>query len=218
MKRADRTGNDYALIAVLYPWVDRALHSCRQSVTEAVQKHNLSRILDMGCGTGTQVIRLRAAGSAAVGIDISWPMLRRVGREVRHAGFFVRGNGCLLPFPAKVFDGLIYSLSLHEKPHGKRLAMLAEGYRVLKPGGTVFVLDYACPTHGSARMFMNLLNMVECMAGRNHYKAFRDFMKRGATQALLEAAGLRILSCTFHFHGTIGLYEGRWESQHPLPF
>ncbi len=95
--------------------------------------------------------------------------------------------------------------------------MLAEGYRVLKSGGIVFVLDYVRPVHQAARIFMNLLNIVECMAGRNHYKAFRDYMKRGATEALLEAAGLRMLSCTFHFHGTIGLYEGCWESQHPLP-
>lgn len=216
MKRPDEAKDDYAIISSAYPLVDMALEGCRNGMTRAVQRRGFSRVLDVGCGTGTQVVKLRAAGLCAVGIDISPAMLRR-GRAKKSGGAssLVLGDALRLPFPDHVFDGLVFSFALHEKPHPQRLAMLAEGRRVLKPGGIVVVLDYVRPTHGRARLVARFLACIERMAGRAHYRAFKDYMQRGAAEEVLTAAGLRLLSRTLWVQGTVGLFEGRWESPPP---
>ncbi|ROQ90145.1 class I SAM-dependent methyltransferase [Desulfosoma caldarium] len=213
MKRADKAKDDYGTISRVYHLVDVVLEGCRNGMTRALQRRELSRVLDVGCGTGTQVVKLRAAGLRAVGIDISAAMLCRArARERAGTSSFVLGDALRLPFPDQAFDALVFSFALHEKPHPQRLAMLAEGRRVLNSGGLVVVLDYVRPNDRRARLAAGFLACIERMAGRVHYRAFRDYMQRGAADGVLTAAGLRLMSRTLWLQGTVGLFEGRWET------
>lgn len=213
MKKLKQARDDYAMISRGYPLVDMVLERFRHAITCVVQERGLSKILDVGCGTGSQVVKLRAAGLCAVGIDISPAMLRHTATRVPSGtSFFVLGDGRRLPFSDHAFDGLVLSFALHEKPHPQRLAVLAEGRRVLKPGGTVVVLDYVRPTQGHGRLVSLFLAGMERMAGRAHYHAFCDYFQRGATEGVLTAAGLRLLRSTLGLQGTVGLFECRWET------
>jgi demethylmenaquinone methyltransferase/2-methoxy-6-polyprenyl-1,4-benzoquinol methylase len=201
--------DDYHRISACYDWLELFLAPVRRVLTRAVMRRGLARVLDVCCGTGTQVIQLRRAGVQAFGVDLSAGMLHQAAAKAHGASFFVRGDARCLPYPSRCFDALIYSFALHEKPHEERRRMLEEGCRVLKPHGTVFVLDYAHASGLEARLAMVLIAGIERMAGKAHYQAFRDYVKRGATEALFQSQGIAMISRHLFFQGAVGFYAGR---------
>lgn len=214
MKRRDGAPDEYAWISPYYDLLEIFLKPAREAVTRAVFAWGRRRVLDVCCGTGTQVLSLRRAGIPAFGVDASAGMLRRAVRKAGPGLFFARADGRRLPFRAGSFDAVVFSFALHEKIHVERAALCREARRVLTPGGLLFVLDYARPGHGSA--FMGLAAVIEGMAGKAHFHAFRDYLQRGATQAVLAEQNFRLLSCTLFFHGTVGLSVGAPENRSPF--
>lgn len=210
MRPPESARDEYGKIATCYDRLESFLKRARQGVTRAVLIAQCRRVLDVCCGTGTQVFLLRAAGVPAFGIDLSFEMLRRAVRKAGGQAAFVRGDARRLPYPAESFDGVVISFALHEKPFPHRRIMLAESRRVLTPGGTLFLMDYVRPTHLRARLFLGAVALIERSAGWTHYRAFRDHLRRGGTDTLLAELGIQILSRTLFLHDTVGLYVGRW--------
>ena len=201
--------DDYHRISACYDWLELFLARARRVLTRAVLRQGPVRVLDVCCGTGTQVIQLRRAGVHAFGVDLSAGMLHKAALKAHDASFFVRGDARCLPYPSHCFDALIYSFALHEKPHEERRRMLEEACRVLKPHGTVFVLDYAHASGLEARLAMVLIAGIERMAGKAHYQAFRDYVRRGATEAFLQSQGIAIIFRHLFFQGAVGFYAAR---------
>jgi ubiquinone/menaquinone biosynthesis C-methylase UbiE len=101
-------------------------------------------VLDVGCGTGVFAARIRAAvpRSRVWGLDLVSAMLSQ-GRarwrsDPEHIAA-VQGDSEQLPFPAGAFDVVTCANSFHHYPHQDRA--VAEMYRVLKPGGRLFLVD-----------------------------------------------------------------------------
>jgi SAM-dependent methyltransferase len=94
------------------------------------------RLLDLGCGKGRFAAHLKDRGAEVVGLDLSAAMLARAGGIKR-----VRGSARRLPFAAASFDGVLaVEVLQHVAPRGLD-AVLAELRRVLRPGGTVAIID-----------------------------------------------------------------------------
>lgn len=93
--------------------------------------HRAGAVVDLGCGDGTRVARLREGRWSAVGID--------PGPIQPHAGLWlVRASGERLPLPDAIADAVVASHSI-EHTYAPR-QMLREMNRVLKPGGEAVVL------------------------------------------------------------------------------
>ncbi len=98
----------------------------------------------MGCGTGVFAARIAAALPRATiwGVDLVAGMLAG-GRErwqaLRDQAAPVQGDSERLPFADGAFDVVTCANSFHHYPHQDRA--VAEMYRVLKPGGRLFLLD-----------------------------------------------------------------------------
>lgn len=93
-----------------------------------------ARTLDVGCGVGQVVRRLREAGFEAVGVEVSEPSVVRA----RAAGLDCRSyDGRRLPFPDGHFAsaGALNVLEHVDEPE----AFLADLARVVEPGGRVVV-------------------------------------------------------------------------------
>jgi ubiquinone/menaquinone biosynthesis C-methylase UbiE len=110
---------------------------------EALMKRaSLKRVLDVACGTGYTVCELRKRGIETVGVDLSPGMLSVASRKAGDCGF-VLGDGTNLPFSSAAFDGAVVGLALHEVFPATREAVWLEMKRVVKPGGLLFILDFA---------------------------------------------------------------------------
>lgn len=109
-----------------------------QSVTRLMlgRKGAKPRILDAGCGTGGMLADLELAGAKPSGADTSADALSfarlKSGAELKRIDFNRR-----LPYRSESFDGIICADVLEHV--AKERFLLSEFWRILKPGGFVFI-------------------------------------------------------------------------------
>lgn len=115
-------------------------------IVEGVDLAGLS-VLDIGCGAGgIDIALVRSHGAGYVcGIDVEDTVLSHARRLIAGAGFAGR-IGCLkvapgpLPFPPETFDVVFSKDSIVHIPD--KQALMAEVFRVLKPGGLFLASDW----------------------------------------------------------------------------
>jgi demethylmenaquinone methyltransferase/2-methoxy-6-polyprenyl-1,4-benzoquinol methylase len=106
-------------------------------------------IVDVACGTGAVSVELaRTLGCRVVGVDQSPEMLAEGRRRVEAAGLGDRielrdGRAEELPFADGTFAGLTFTYLLRyvDDP----AATMRELVRVVRPGGTIAMLEFAVP-------------------------------------------------------------------------
>lgn len=101
------------------------------------------RVLEAGCGIGTDGARFAASGADYTGLDFSGRALRLARRrfELEHLdGRFLTGSVTKLPFRDDSLDLVFSHGVIHHVDDTK--AALREFQRVLSPGGTALVMVY----------------------------------------------------------------------------
>lgn len=104
------------------------------------------RVLDLACGSGDLAARIApkiAPGGEIVLADANAAMLGVAKQRPPAAARFVRCSGESLPFAGESFDRVFIGFGLRNI--ARREKALAEMRRVLRPGGAVFVLEFAPP-------------------------------------------------------------------------
>lgn len=125
-------------------WLTSALKSLRRICPEA------GRILDVASGTGDVALRLRDFYPHAhiTGIDLSAGMLSIARNKARKADVenmdFMQADCLALPFADNSFD--IVTVAYGVRNFEKLLAGYREMYRVLRPGGTICVIELSRPS------------------------------------------------------------------------
>ena len=103
--------------------------------------------LELGIGTGSN-LAVYPAGAVLHGIDVSAPALslaaRRAGRVAREVTL-VEGDAAALPFDDDSFDTVVATFVLCSV--GDVGQSLREARRVLRPGGTIRLLEHARARH-----------------------------------------------------------------------
>jgi ubiquinone/menaquinone biosynthesis C-methylase UbiE len=114
-------------------------------------------VLDIGCGTGTfaMLIKQLYPNIEVTGVDPDPKALARAQRKAKQAAVsihFDRGFADALEYPAASFDRVFSCFMFHHLPADAREKTLREVRRVLVPGGSFHLLDFAGPdahAHGS---------------------------------------------------------------------
>jgi demethylmenaquinone methyltransferase/2-methoxy-6-polyprenyl-1,4-benzoquinol methylase len=103
----------------------------------------LSTVLDVATGTGAVARRLLDRGCTVTGLDQSPQMLAVARERLGARGVFLEGRAESLPFEDGAFDALTFTYLLRyvDEPD----AVLRELVRVVRPGGTVAMLEFFVP-------------------------------------------------------------------------
>jgi ubiquinone/menaquinone biosynthesis C-methylase UbiE len=127
----------------------RKLHVADEAVEEAIRDALADRpfrsLLDLGTGTGRMLEIFGPAVERGLGIDMSLDMLLLARDRLERAGLrhcsVRQGDIYDLPLERDSFDAVILHQVLHFLDDGARA--VAEAARVLRPGGSLLIVDFA---------------------------------------------------------------------------
>src|SRR5207244_1249791 len=146
-ERAEAANRYFAGHAEVWDQI-RSLHVAETEVERAIDralgKRPLGRLVDIGTGTGRMIELFGPRASQAIGIDRSSEMLRLARVKLEAAGIHPslrQGDMYALPLQDETADSVIIHQVLHYA-HSPAAA-IAEAARVLVPGGTLLVVDFA---------------------------------------------------------------------------
>lgn len=111
------------------------------------------KVLDVGCGSGNLTLTAKSyvgKSGSAFGIDAASEMIdvaKKKASRFRQDAVFEVGLIEQLPYLDATFDVVISRLVIHHLPADLKRRGFAEIFRVLKPGGLVFVADFKPPTN-----------------------------------------------------------------------
>ena len=107
-----------------------------------VQPRPGERAIDLGCGTGAFTRRMRRFGLQLTGMDISPASVERASQNAATGERYLVGDIGDTQLPDGSYDIILYSGVLHHvsTPEARR-KVLAEGHRILAPGGRLFAYD-----------------------------------------------------------------------------
>ena len=160
------------------------------------------RVLDVACGPGflTMVFAQRCA--EAIGFDATTVFLSHAREEAARRGLqniqFRKGDAEHLPFTNATFDVVACRAAFHHMPHPERI--LAEMKRVVKPAGTLLILDMITSEDPEKAAYHN---RVERLCDPTHVRALPE----SEFNQLFAAAELTVL---FHPTFTLSYAVAEW--------
>lgn len=116
----------------------------RWFLAKQVKQRKPQVLLDLATGSGdvlNTLIRARAFSQLGIGADFCLPMLRVAQRKA--TPHLICADGLKLPFQDNSFDAVTISFGFRNLED--RNAGLREMHRVLKPDGSMFILEFSHP-------------------------------------------------------------------------
>ena len=193
-------------------WYDKIfeglLGGLRSAVAVVVPPEKGKIVLDIGCGTGSQLAIYHAAGCRVFGLDLSEPMLQVARSKMGEGSGFTLGDAMRTPIPDRTFDLVISSLFFHQLDPRQRAAMVDEAVRILKQDGQLLLVDFHVLERRSiiGKLTYLFISIIEFFAGWEHFSNSRDFLANGGVPSLTEGAGLRIRKSVVVGNGNLGIY------------
>ncbi len=116
----------------IYPWLYEAAE---------FREHRGERVLEIGCGTGCDLLQFAKHGAVATGVDITREHIGLARKRVGRLAHVLFADATQLPFDTASFDYVYSHGVLHHLDQPRH--MVEEIFRVLRPGGRFNVHVYA---------------------------------------------------------------------------
>jgi len=220
----------FARIARRYDIANHLLSGCmdfgwRRKLVTAVAKTSPRDVLDLATGSGDVAFSLGDKLPPAVtitGMDFCQPMLDEAEIKKRQSRrfdnvTFRQGDGLALPLPDASVDAVTISFGLRNM--ADRHKALTEIHRVLRPGGSLFVLEFSQPTRWFRPLyFFYLRHVLPLVAGsitgdRAAYvylnETIEQFPGRDALSAEIRAAGFSSVEARGLTLGSVALHHAK---------
>jgi SAM-dependent methyltransferase len=152
-----------------------------------------SKVLDAGCGTGRLAYALAPTCTSVLGIDLSERNINRANLRLlkqpdnkisfQHSNIFeLKNEG------QTHFDYAVLTYVIHEVNEEERIHLLKE---VAQVADKIIIGDYLVPKPKG--IFGRLTDVIEFIAGDEHYRNYKSYMANGGIYHLAKNAGLKII-------------------------
>ena len=182
---------------ILFPFI----HPIRKKVISLVKEYQYKSILDVCCGTGDQLKLLKEQGFEGEGIDLSSAMLS-IAEKGEHAADCIQQDATKMQYKNEKFDLVMTTFSLHEKSHTSARKIVEEMVRVTSEGGDILIVDYEL-SDKSSLFSKALIYFIEWVAGGEHYRNFKSYIKKGGLPELL--CDIRLTEVERYYFGQYGI-------------
>ncbi len=160
------------------------LRSYHQRLIEQADVRSGHRVLEVGCGTGNLALLAKRLhpGAEVVGLDADPEALSRAGWKAERAGLsvqFDRGFAQDLAYADASFDEVFSAFMFHHLGPEEKRRMLREVRRVLKPGGSMHMLDFGGENGQSSGLMARLSRRNELLRDNLGESALRLMREAG---------------------------------------
>jgi len=167
-----------------------------------------TKVLEVGCGTGTNLMLYHRVGCSVYGIDLSPSMLEIAHTKLGEGADLQLGDASSMPYQDNFFDLVIAMFALHEMPWEIRPLVMREMIRVTKQQGRVLIIDFH---PGRIRfpkgwLYKAVILFIERVAGREHFSNYRDFLSQKGLPGLIETQKLIVDRQKIVSAGNIALF------------
>jgi SAM-dependent methyltransferase len=142
------------------------------ALVQAVALVGTEHVLDIGCGAGHAALAIAPDAAQVTAVDVTPDMLRTATRLAAQRGVrnvtFRQADSADLPFSDAQFDVVVSRVAAHHFADPARA--LAEGRRVLRPGGRFALVDAVAPEDAGLDTF---LNSIELLRDASHVRDWR---------------------------------------------
>jgi len=182
---------------LLYPFI----RPIRNKIIALVKQYHYKSILDVCCGTGDQLKLLKQHGFNGEGIDLSDAMLSVAGKGEYKANC-IHQDATQMHYENMKFDLVMTAFSLHEKSHTSARKIVEEMVRVTSEGGDILIVDYEL-SEKTSTLSKILIYFIEWLAGGEHYRNFKAYIKTGGLPELLSS--ITLTEAERHYFGRYGI-------------
>ena len=165
-------------------------------------------VIDIGCGTGAHLRLYQKENCNIFGIDLSAAMLKVARNKLGNDADLRLCNATDTGFDDNKFDIILGSTVLHEMSEQVRLDVLKETKRILKNDGRILLIDFHPDSLKKLKGVYSkiIITISELLAGREHYKNYRHFMKNGGLPSLIKSTSFEVENQKIVSGGNFGIF------------
>ena len=151
-----------------------------------------SSVVDVGCGTGRFSFSIADRTNMVVGVDLSSKNITTANQTLQRYPnnkiSFLHTTLANLVLQNHHFDYAVMTYVIHEVNSEDRIPLMNE---MVKIADKIIIGDYLVPT---SKGFWNILNdIVEFLAGKEHFSNFKNFVTNKGLHGLAEKTELKII-------------------------
>jgi SAM-dependent methyltransferase len=173
--------------AVAAAYATSSYHASGPDLAALVSAADLTgreQVLDLGCGAGHTALAVAPHAASVTAVDVTPEMLAVAAALAAERGIenvtFRPADVAALPFADASFDLVTSRVSAHH--YADPATAIREAARVLRPGGSLLLIDTVAPEDPALDTFYNA---VEILRDRSHVRNWR----MSEWRAMLTAAG-----------------------------
>ncbi len=164
--------------------------SLREQALDTFEVRPGDHVLELGCGTGGMTEKLIKRGASVTAIDRSQAMLKRARRRAAGATIIRADIGSFQC--EQRFDRVLLMFVMHHLDADTRIHALGLARRVLVPGGTIGIVDWAKPTGSILRRCLQIYFTLEPRCAKDWVdQGFESHLQRAKLTTLRDRSFAR---------------------------
>lgn len=180
--------------------IDPLLKGLRKTVTSQIQT-GIS-VIDIACGTGSLAIDIAGKAGTVTGIDldsslISFAQNQAIRKNIDNTTFLVKDAADLHEFEDRQFDIAVTSMAVHQFDEALAILILKEMTRISRK---IIIADYNFPVPRNMAGYLS--RSIEALAGGDHFRNYRNFVKKGGLSWFAAEAGISLSYVALRGYGT----------------